>query len=128
MEGLYAFLQEKTQHEKKTHIVVECRGKKEDRELELEFRRICDANNRFGIPLPFEVIFSDKKVMSSGLQLADLVARPIGLNFLRPGQENHAFEVLKKKFYCEGGREQVGKDYKGVGMKIFPAPDSEKPR
>jgi len=128
METLYEFLQEKNQHDKKTHVVVECRGKKEDSELELEFRRICDGNNRLTESLPFDVVFSDKKVMSSGLQLADLVARPIGLSTLRPDQENRAFEVLKKKFYCDGGREQVGKDYDGVGMKIYPAPDSEKPR
>lgn len=108
MESLYAFLKEKGQHKKPTHIVVECRGKKEDRDLELEFRRICDGNNRLGIPLPFEVIFSDKKAMSSGLQLADLVARPIGMNFLRPEQENRAFEVLKRKFYCDGGRDNLG--------------------
>ena len=102
--------------------------KKEDGELELEFRRVCDGNNRLGIALPFEILFSDKKAMSSGLQLADLVARPIGLNFLRPDQENQAFDVLKKKFYCEGGREQVGRDYEGCGMKIYPVPESEKPR
>ena len=66
--------------------------------------------------------------MSSGLQLADLVARPIGLDFLRPEQENKAFEVLKKKFYCDGDRELVGKGYKGAGMKIYPALKSEKPR
>ena len=76
----------------------------------------------------FEILFSDKKVMSSGLQLADLVARPIGLSVLRPEQENRAFEVLKKKFYCDGGREAVGKGFEGVGMKIFPSPKSEKPR
>lgn len=128
METLYEFLQEKHQHEKQTHVVVECRGKKEDAELELEFRRICDGNNRLGITLPFEVLFSDKKVMSSGLQLADLVARPIGLNILRPEQSNRAFEVLKRKFYCDGGRECVGKGYEGMGMKIFPASESEKPR
>jgi len=81
-----------------------------------------------GIPLPFEVLFADKKVMSSGLQLADLVARPIGLDFLRPNQENKAFKVLKKKFYYDGGREQAGKGYKGVGMKTYPALKSEKPR
>jgi hypothetical protein len=57
-----------------------------------------------------------------------LVARPIGLNILRPGQENRAFEVLKKKFYCDGGREEVGKDYEGTGMVIYPSPESEKPR
>lgn len=128
LETLFEFLQEKHQHQKKTHVVVECRGKKEDNELELEFRRICDGNNRLGLPLPFEIMFSDKKAMSSGLQLADLVARPIGLNLLRPEQENRAFEVLKRKFYCDGGRKHVGRGYEGVGMKIYPVPESEKPR
>jgi hypothetical protein len=128
METLYEFLQEKSEEDKKTHIVVECRGDKEDKELELEFRRICDGNNRMGITLPFDILFADKKVMSSGLQLADLVARPIGLNTLRPEQENRAFEVLKRKFYCDGGRNQVGQGYEGVGMRIFPSPKSEKPR
>ncbi len=128
METLFEFLQEKGQHEKRTHVVVECRGDKEDKALELEFRRICDGNNNLGINLPFEILFSDKKVMSSGLQLADLVARPIGLKTLRPQQENRAFDVLKYKFYCDGGRERVGRGYAGVGMKIYPTPKSEKPR
>ena len=128
LEKLHEFLLEKNQHEKNTHVVVECRGKKEDAELELEFRRICDGNNRKGLKLPYEIIFSDKKVMSSGLQLADLVARPIGINYLRPRQANRAFEVLREKFYCDGGREQVGKGYEGVGMLVFPTPESEKPR
>ncbi|VAW60344.1 FIG00696983: hypothetical protein [hydrothermal vent metagenome] len=108
IEMLYVFLKEKGQHKKQTHVVVGCRGKKEDRELELEFRRICGGNNRLGVDLPFEALFADKKVMSSGLQLADLVARPIGLKTLRPEQQNRAFEVLKCKFYCDGGREQAG--------------------
>ena len=60
--------------------------------------------------------------------LTDLVARPIGLSTLRHDQENRAFEVLKKKFYSGDAREQVGKGYEGVGIKIYPAPDSEKPR
>ena len=128
METLHEFLKEKGESEKKTHIVFERRGDKEDKELELEFRRICDGYNRFAIPLPFEILAADKKVMSSGLQLADLVARPIGLSTLRPEQPNRAFEVLKRKFFCDGGREAVGVGYEGVGMKIFPPPKSEKPR
>jgi hypothetical protein len=128
METLYGFLKEKHQEENQTHVVVECRGKKEDKELELEFRRICDGNNRLGITLPFEVIFSDKKVMSTGLQLADLVARPIGLNSFRSEQSNRAFEVLKGKYYCDGGRDAAGDGYEGVGMHIYPTPKSEKPR
>lgn len=127
METLYEFLAEKCQESCRTHIVVECRGAKEDKELELEFLRIC-GNNKFGTVLPYEVLFADKKVMSSGLQLADLVARPIGLNTIKPDQENRAFEVLKEKFYCEGGRACAGKGYEGVGMKIYPTLESEKPR
>lgn len=128
MEALYEFLEEKSEEERKTHVVVECRGKKEDTELELEFRRVCDGNNSLGIPFPFEILFSDKKTMSSGLQLADLVARPIGLKILRPEQENRAFRILERKFYSEGGRDSVGKNYEGYGLKIYPALKSEKSR
>ena len=128
LETLYEFLEEKHQHEKKTHVVVECRGKKEDNELELEFRRICDGANQLARQLPFDVLFSDKKTMSSGLQLADLVARPIGLSVLKPHQSNKAFEVLKKKFYCDGGRDCVGMGFEGMGLKIYPPVESEKPR
>lgn len=128
LEKLYEFLLEKEQQTLLTHVVVERRGSREDDELELEFRRICDRNNTKGIPLPFDVLFADKKVMSSGLQLADLVARPIGLSILRPEQANRAFDVLKYKFYCDGGRDCVGKGYEELGLMIYPPPESEKPR
>jgi hypothetical protein len=128
METLHQFLMEKSEHTKKTHVVVECRGNQEDKELELEFRRICDGNNRLNQALPFEILFADKKVMSSGLQLADLVARPIGLITLKPDQPNRTFDTLKYKFYCEGGRKCTGEGYEGYGMQIFPSSKSEKPR
>lgn len=128
LETLFEFLQEKGQEKMQTHVVVECRGRKEDNELELEFRRICDGANRLSRQLPLDVRFSDKKAMSSGLQLADLVARPIGLSVFKPEQENRAFDVLKRKFYCAGGRDSVGSDFEGYGLKIFSSPESEKPR
>ncbi len=128
LETLYELLQEKNQDDKLTHVVVECRGKKEDNELELEFRRICDGANRWGKPLPFDVKFADKKVNLAGLQLADLVARPIGLSVLRPEQDNRAFDALKRKFFCSGGRKCVGEGFENWGLKIYPLPESEKPR
>ncbi len=120
LERVYRFLQEKNQGDRLSHIVVERRGKKEDDELELEFRRICDGANGFNKPLPFNVQFADKKINSAGLQLADLVARPVGLYVLRPEQDNRAFDILKPKFYCQDGRENVGNDYEGWGLKRFP--------
>lgn len=128
VETLYELMQEKNQDDTLTHVVVECRGKKEDSELELEFRRICDGANRLDKPLPFNIVFADKKVNSSGLQLADLMARPIGLSILRPTQENRAFNVLKRKFFCSGGRGKVGEGFESWGLKVYPAPESEKPR
>ena len=128
LETLYELLQEKNQDGTKTHVVVECRGKKEDNELELEFRRMCDGANRLNIPLPFDIIFADKKANSAGLQLADLVARPVGMSILRPEQQNRAFEVLKRKFYCMGGRDKVGEGFENWGLKIYPPQESEKPR
>ncbi|CAJ0732922.1 DUF3800 domain-containing protein [Ralstonia pickettii] len=128
LETLYELLQEKNQDGALTHVIVECRGKKEDNELELEFRRICDGANRLGITLPFDIVFADKKVDSPGLQLADLVARPVGMHVLRPEQENRAFEVLKRKFFCSGGREKLGEGFEDWGLKMFPPPESEKPR
>ena len=92
-----------------THIIVEERGKKEDNELELEFRRICDGDNWFNEKLPFAIKFANKKTNSAGLQLADLFARPVGMSILRPEQTNRSFDVLKDKFYCEGW-----------GLKVFP--------
>lgn len=84
LEAMREFLAEKEQDRVKTHVVVECRGKKEDAELELEFRRICDGDNPGNRVLPFDVVFADKKTNLTGLQLADLVARPVGLNYIRP--------------------------------------------
>lgn len=127
LEALRGFLAEKGQDGVKTHVVVECRGKKEDAELELEFRRICDGDNPGNRVLPFDVVFADKKTNLAGLQLADLVARPVGLNYLRPTQPNQAFEVLKKKFFCDGGRAGVGTGFEGVGLVIYPPQKAKSP-
>jgi hypothetical protein len=84
-----------------THIVCEARGEKEDRELELEFRRIVAGANPLsrGPVQGFEIIFADKKTNSIGLQVADLIARPIGLQTLRPDQPNRAYEIIRPKVF-----------------------------
>ena len=127
LEALRSFLAEKQQDELNTHVVVECRGKKEDAELELDFRRICGGSNPTGKALMFDVVFADKKTNLAGLQLADLVARPVGIHHLRPAQQNQAFEVLKSKFYCSGGRHRVGQGYENVGLIVHPPQKAKSP-
>lgn len=122
IETLIDFLVEKGQEDLKTHVIFECRGEKEDKDLELEFRRVCDGENKWKKNLPLEIIFAHKRINSSGLQLADLVARPIGINYIRPTQANRSFEMLKEKFFCKGGRAALGRDYENFGLKVYPQP------
>ncbi|MEO5772970.1 MAG: DUF3800 domain-containing protein [Sphingomicrobium sp.] len=120
LESLFGLMEEKKQSDRVTHVIFESRGKREDRDLELEFRRICSGANEGRRRFPFEIVFADKRVNSTGLQIADLVARPIGLHVIKPGQTNRAFEVLTKKFYCRDGRAFVGENFEGFGLHIYP--------
>jgi hypothetical protein len=100
---------------------------KADTELERAFRRICDGANAGSHTLPFDIVFADKKTNLTGLQLADLVARPIGLSHLRPDQLNQAFETLKLKFFCDGGRACAGLEYENVGLMVYPPHKAKSP-
>ena len=115
LERVYLHLKNKGQDERVTHVIVENRGKREDDELELEFRRIVDGANYGSRRFPFEIVFADKKSNSCGLQLADLVARPVGLSVFRPKQANRAYQVLKEKFDRDE-KDQI----EGWGLKRFP--------
>jgi hypothetical protein len=114
LERLYLFLKKNNATNKIIHIVFEQRGRQEDKELELEFRRWCDGDNYFKKRIDFNIRMASKQNNSVGLQLADLIARPIGLSVLKPEQKNKAFKVIKDKFRKYNGR------YKGSGLKIFP--------
>jgi hypothetical protein len=116
LECVDGFLREHGHHQAPTHIVFEARGKKEDDELELEFRRLCDGANHRSERLNFQIIIADKQINSTGLQLADLTARPIGRYVHIPTQPNRAYEIIKKKLYCCPRTGQTD----GFGLKCFP--------
>lgn len=120
LESLFDLMGEKKQADRTTHVIFEARGKREDKDLELEFRRICDGANDRRSRFPFEIIFADKRANSTGLQIADLVARPIGLHVIKPGQQNRAFDVITKKFFCRDGRAFVGENFEGFGLHVYP--------
>lgn len=115
IERLYRYLKERDQENKTTHIVVEKRGAREDDQLELEFRRICDGDNWFNAVLPFQIVMADKKTNSAGLQLSDMIARPIAIHYLNSVKENRAYEIIKRKFYSSKNGE-----FNGWGLKCFP--------
>ena len=91
-------------------VIIECRGKREDDELELEFRRICTKASYRRQQFTLEPRFVPKSANVPGLQIADLVARPIARHVMKPAQINRAYSVIEKK---------LG-DVFGSGVKIFP--------
>jgi hypothetical protein len=115
LERVARLLAERGQEERRTHVVVEARGKREVTELELEFRRVCGGANELGRALPFDLVIADKRANSEGLQLADMVARPVALSVLRPGQPNRAMDILREKIWRDASG-QIAE----YGLKVIP--------
>jgi hypothetical protein len=97
----------------KTHIVFESRSPRtkdgqtgrEDADVELEFRRIMAGANplqdraKIASMAGFDIQIVSKQTNSTGLQVADLFARPIGLHALKPDQPNRAFQTIRGKIW-----------------------------
>ena len=98
-----------------TPVIVECRGKREDRELELQFRRICDGHNHQQVRLDFEPRFVPKSANAAGLQIADLIARHIGHHVLDPSKPNRAWTVIERKLFRD-----VGPHQRSSRLKVIP--------
>lgn len=116
MERLHKHLENLGQAGQTTHCVFEKRGKKEDTELELEFRRICDGGNFAEVKMPdYEILFVDKSANLIGLQISDLIARPIGLSILKPEQSNRTIDIIQQKIRKSPSGQTIG-----WGLKVFP--------
>lgn len=96
------------------HVLFEGRGKAEDADAELEFRRVCQTNVLKGA-LDFEPLFVKKTANHCGLQLADLIARPIGRHIMDPAQPNRAYDIIAKKL-----RRSPTGEVMGWGLKCYP--------
>lgn len=114
LERVFLHLQTLGQRGRITRVIFESRGKDEDRELELEFRRIMDRTRMLGMPETLDFLCVSKQSNSSGLQLADMVARPIGLHVMKPDQTNRAWDIIEPKMR----RSPFGR-IQGYGLKIF---------
>ncbi len=89
-----------------TTIAFEARGKREDAELELAFLRLTQQEKYEG---RFQIKILPKISNCCGLQLADLVARPIGRHIFDPSQSNRSYDIIRNKIE-EGAH----------GLRVFP--------
>lgn len=117
IERTVFFLDSVNANEKRLHIVIEKRGKKEDKKLDEHFQRLMARGTGFVDAerlraLHLEIVFVDKKENINGLQVADLLAYPIARYVIDPNRANPAFDLLEPKFYKKGT--------KRYGLKVFP--------
>ncbi len=115
LERVYRHLEGLGQARATSAVIVEKRGRKEDAELELAFRRVCDGANVLHRALPFQLVMIPKTSNSAGLQLTDLMARPVALHHLRPDQPNRAFQIIEPKL-----RRSPTGQVEGWGLKRLP--------
>ena len=98
-------------------IVIEKRGKREDKQLDDHFQRILGKGTGRLSPDEISVFkptfhFKNKRENVNGLQLADLIAYPIARNVIEPNRANPSFDVLEPKIF----RTHYGLD----GLRIYP--------
>ncbi|PHR46546.1 MAG: hypothetical protein COA32_10400 [Fluviicola sp.] len=117
IERAVFFLDSLNKEDIELNIVIEKRGKKEDRQLHQHFQRLLARGTGYVSAerlksYNIDIEFKDKKDNINGLQLADLIAYPLARYVIDPKRANPAFDVFQNKFYS-----RYGKRY---GLKIFP--------
>ncbi len=110
MERASKFLHGKSSTSGIVHIVVESRGNVEDRTLRMTFDRVNGKLSNM-----FAIKFANKQTNSTGLQIADLIATPVGRHVLHPDRFNRAWVEIERKL----DRDHRG-NIQGWGLKVFP--------
>lgn len=93
------------QRGRQTHVLFEGRGREEDQQLELEFRRVAANGKQWGwravnfMRTPLEPVFVPKAANLAGHQLSDLIARPLALRAIRPDQPNRAADIVSDRLW-----------------------------
>lgn len=107
-------------------IRAESRGLREDAEVHHEYIRLHLEGTQFCAPSQFRgylrpsIQFERKDGNSSGLQIADLIARPIADKILNPARSPERWDIVAPKLY-DGTQDRRG----SYGLKIFPSPDDD---
>jgi hypothetical protein len=117
IERAVFFLDDIKENSKSLKIVIEKRGKLEDKKLNEHFQRLKSRGTGYVqsqrlLSNQIEIVFKNKKENENGLQLADLIAYPIARYVLEPERANPAFDIFAEKFYSKRG--------KRYGLKVFP--------
>lgn len=108
-----------TDTDKNLEIIIEKRGKLEDKKLEAHFNKLIAHGTAYVKSsrlhyYKMRIHFRSKQDYIKGLQLSDLIAYPIARYILDQDRANPAFDILKSKIYSSSSGNYW------YGLKIFP--------
>ena len=106
LERMSQWLAPRTETGQITQICFESRGKRQDRQAGLEFNAIIAHQSRLGSRStqfsghPMQALFIPKHANVAGLQLADLIARPLARHCLNVASQQPVMKILGPKLYA----------------------------
>jgi hypothetical protein len=106
LERMSAWLSPRTAPGQITQICFESRGKRQDRQAGQEFNAIMAHQSRLGPQTPqlsthpMEALFIPKHANVAGLQLADLIARPLARHCLNKASQQPVMQIVQPKLYA----------------------------
>lgn len=111
------FLMDSFKDSSNVKLLIEKRGRREDRALSESFERVKALGTYYVSSeriknYNIDIDFRSKKDNINGMQLADLVAYPIARHIMDEKRASPAFELIKPKIYQKNG--------KVYGLKIHP--------
>lgn len=117
IERAIFFLDKVPDFNKVLYIVMEKRGKKEDKKLEEHFQKLLAKGTGYVSASRLKeyrlaIHFREKNKNINGLQLADLVAYPCASKISNPERANPAYDLVCEKYYMNNG--------KLYGNKVYP--------
>jgi hypothetical protein len=127
MERFVHFLQRFGQ-DARGHVFAESRGPKEDVLVNYEYVRLQKEGTQFISESDFRyqlrpyIEFHRKSSNNSGLQVADIAARPLAEKVIDPGSNPKRWDVFMEKLYdgCKG-------EPFSYGLKVFPLTEANDP-
>ena len=107
-------------------VIAERIGPKETSQLMHEYNRLKIEGTQYISPSWFRyqlaenVMFGDKEDFIPGLEITDVIARPIAEKVLAPSADPTRWNPIREKFY-DGGQDGP----ESYGLKAFPTPVSK---
>lgn len=107
LERIQGYLQHQRQAYRNTQVIFESRGKRGDQSALDQFTKIYQHHQPIGryqpnfATFPMEPLFIAKHANVAGLQISDLVARPMARENLRPGSQTRVMQAIAPKLLAQ---------------------------